>query len=82
MQTYIVRVFEAADEALFAGWVEEPLTGLRSPFHDAVSLLAALGQPVEPTPGGSPESATTGGDPGHVVRSDQQSADRRNRCGP
>jgi hypothetical protein len=42
MHTFIVRLFDAEDVQAFSGWIEEPLTGRRSAFHDPESLIASL----------------------------------------
>ena len=42
MHTFIVRLFDAEDVQVFSGWIEEPLTGRRSVFHDPDSLIASL----------------------------------------
>jgi hypothetical protein len=42
MQTFIVRLFDAEDVDGFSGWIEEPLTGRRSAFHDLEQLVETL----------------------------------------
>ena len=79
MQTFIVRVFDAEDPETFAGWVEEPLTGLRTSFHAADGLLASLGCPrpsgvdAEPAGGVALERALPDG----AGRSDHHQHNRR-----
>jgi hypothetical protein len=56
MHTFVVRVLVAEDLDGFVGVVEEPVTGLRQPFHDASSLIewleAATGhRPLPESPG-------------------------------
>ena len=69
MHTFIVRLFDAEDVDGFSGWIEEPLTGRRSAFHDLEELVASLGVAPHRADGGEPGPAPADPDAeGRAVR--------------
>jgi hypothetical protein len=62
MQTFIVRLFDADDVDGFSGWIEEPLTGRRSVFHDPEELVASLRSARRPPVVGAPPATSADSD--------------------